>query len=140
MEQQEPQAAYGGDAPDFAALEAQAAQADQARGAEFAAPEVEPNQYALSEAQQIEGAIEMAAVILAGSLPKTSASLKVQAPAISQGLSAVFVKYGWSTQGLLDKWGPEITLIIATLPVALSVRADLADRKAANDAEHEAAA
>lgn len=124
---------------ELAALEHAANLADSERDAEVnphlqqPAPDAAPAPQ-FSEAEELAGMLQVAAVAVRPFLPITGQTLEKQAPAMGAGLSAVFQKYGWSAQGIFDKWGAEISLIVATLPVAFAVRADIANRqKAAND-------
>lgn len=47
-------------------------------------------------------------------------------------------KYGWDSGDLLGRWGPEIGLICATLPLGLATVAALKARRAAVEAERRA--
>lgn len=131
--------AYGGIDP-FTVLEHQASTHDADINAQYAVATGAPEQLPPDPAAEFGIILMMARTVLAPLYPSLE---RVYTDGVIQNLSQaaapVMQKYGVTSGGVLEKFGPEITLAVVAVPVALetvkAIRHDNEQRKAAQEKE-----
>lgn len=127
---------------DLQALEAEAAALDATAAAVPGAVEA-PAAPVVDSAAEVAALLQTVSALLSPMFPSLS-TIYTEATCrkLAAAAAPVLAKYDMSVGGLFERWGPEIGLAAAALPVAVAthrgIRADLAARVAKTDDEPEA--
>ncbi|MBB5190675.1 hypothetical protein HNQ50_001397 [Silvimonas terrae] len=124
----------------FLVLEHQASLHDAGIAAQYAVATGEPEPLPADPAAEFGIVLTMARAVLAPLYPSLSKVYTDDVIAnLSRAAAPVMGKYGFTSNGFLEKFGPEITLAVVAVPVALetvkAIRHDTAERKAAQERE-----
>lgn len=117
------------------ALESQAVAVDAQTAANDPAAPTEPQAVKLDSAAEVAALLQTLAALLAPAFPSL-ATIYTEATCkrLGEAAAPVMDKYSLSVGGLFEKWGAEITLALAALPVGVAtvagIKADLAARRA----------